>query len=114
MSHCILLLAVTKLCTLAFLDGYCSTVQGLLDWFEVDLGFTKIFFSSLICVLCVFWISVVGSDEAMYTRVADWRIPLTDKGLEQVFFSYFFLFSYVADWRIPLTDKGSEQVLVVI
>jgi len=22
----------------AFLDGYCSTVQGLLDWFEVDLG----------------------------------------------------------------------------
>jgi len=25
-----------------FLDGYCSTVQGLLDWFEVDLGFTKV------------------------------------------------------------------------
>ena len=24
----------------AFLDGYCSTVQGLLDWFEVDLRFT--------------------------------------------------------------------------
>ena len=24
-----------------FLDGYCSTVQGLLDWFEVDLGFTE-------------------------------------------------------------------------
>ena len=24
-----------------FLDGYCSTVQGLPDWFEVDLGFTK-------------------------------------------------------------------------
>ena len=23
-----------------FFDGYCSTVQGLLDWFEVDLGFT--------------------------------------------------------------------------
>ena len=23
-----------------FCDGYCSTVQGLLDWFEVDLGFT--------------------------------------------------------------------------
>jgi len=28
----------------AFLDGYCSTVQGLLDWFEVDLGFTKLLF----------------------------------------------------------------------
>jgi len=24
-----------------FFDGYCSTVQGLLDWFEVDLGFTR-------------------------------------------------------------------------
>jgi len=27
-----------------FLDGYCSTVQGLLDWFEVDLGFTELSF----------------------------------------------------------------------
>jgi len=26
-----------------FFDGYCSTVQGLLDWFEVDLGFTWAF-----------------------------------------------------------------------
>ena len=25
-----------------FLDGYCSTIQDLLDWFEVDLGFTKL------------------------------------------------------------------------
>jgi len=25
-----------------FLDGYCSTVQGLLDWFEVDLEFTEL------------------------------------------------------------------------
>jgi len=28
----------------SFLDGYCSTVQGLLDWFEVDLGFTELVF----------------------------------------------------------------------
>ena len=27
-----------------FLDGYCSTVQGVLDWFEVDLGFAKLLF----------------------------------------------------------------------
>jgi len=27
-----------------FLDGYCSTVQGLLDWFEVDVGFTELLF----------------------------------------------------------------------
>ena len=30
--------------THTFLDGYCCTVQGLLDWFEVDLGFTELLF----------------------------------------------------------------------
>jgi len=28
--------------TFFFFNGYCSTVQGLLDWFEVDLGFTEL------------------------------------------------------------------------
>ena len=28
----------------SFFDGYCSTVQGLLDWFEVDFGFTELSF----------------------------------------------------------------------
>jgi len=38
-----------------FLDGYCSTVQGLLDWFEVGLGFTKLLFIQTdLCVMCVF------------------------------------------------------------
>ena len=36
-----------------FLDGYCSTVQGLLHWFEVDLGFSELVFSRLICALSV-------------------------------------------------------------
>ena len=37
------------------LDGYCSTLQGLLDWFEVDLGFTELLFiQTKACVLCVF------------------------------------------------------------
>jgi len=37
------------------LDGYCSTVQGLLEWFEVDLGFTEIWFIQIdLCVLLVF------------------------------------------------------------
>jgi len=27
-----------------FLDGYCSTVQGLLDWYVVNLGFTRLLF----------------------------------------------------------------------
>jgi len=39
----------------AFLDGYCSTVQGLLDWFEVDLGLTELLFIKIdLCVMCVF------------------------------------------------------------
>ena len=28
----------------SFFDGYSSTVQGLLDWFEVDVGFHQGFF----------------------------------------------------------------------
>ena len=28
----------------SFVDGYWSTLQGLLDWFEVDLGFTELSF----------------------------------------------------------------------
>ena len=39
----------------AVLDGYCSTVQGLLDWFEVDLRFTELLFIQIgLCVMCVF------------------------------------------------------------
>jgi len=39
---------------LSFLDGYCSTVQGLLDWFEVDLGFTELLFIQIdLGVMCV-------------------------------------------------------------
>jgi len=33
----------------SFLDGYCSTVQGLLDWFEVDPGFPELFLLKEIC-----------------------------------------------------------------
>ena len=36
------------------LDRHCSTVQSLLDWFEVDLGFTKHLLFRLICVLSIF------------------------------------------------------------
>ena len=35
------------------LDGYCSTVQGLLDWFEVDLGFTELLFIQIDLCLCL-------------------------------------------------------------
>ena len=38
----------------SFLDGYCSIVQGLLDWFELDLGFTELSFIQIgLCVLQV-------------------------------------------------------------
>ena len=41
----------------SFLDGYCSTVQGLFDWFEVDLGFTELLFIQIwfVCVLSFFF-----------------------------------------------------------
>ena len=43
-------------------DGYCSTVQGLLDWFEVDLGFTELSLIQIdLCVVCVF---------VLYSRVS--------------------------------------------
>ena len=38
-----------------FLDGYCSTVQGLLDWLQVDSVFTELLFIQIdLCVMCVF------------------------------------------------------------
>ena len=44
------------------IDGYCSTLQELLDWVEVDLGFTKLSFIQIdLCVLCVF---------VLYSRVS--------------------------------------------
>jgi len=52
-----------------FFDGYCSTVQGLLDWFEVDLGFTEFSFIQMdLCVLCVF---------VLYSRVLYSRVSLS-------------------------------------
>jgi len=55
-SHDIYEWVMSHTCTpRMFLDGYCSTVQGLLDWFEVDLGCTELLFSQIgLCVMCVF------------------------------------------------------------
>ena len=54
----------------SFLDGYCSTVQGLLDWFEVDLGFTELPFIQIdLCVLYVF---------VLYSRVSLSLCPFLD------------------------------------
>jgi len=56
--------------THTFLDGYCSTVQGLLDWFEVDLGFTERSFIQIdLCVLC---------DFVLYSRVSLSSCPFLD------------------------------------
>ena len=55
---------------LLVLDGYCSTVQGLLDWFEVDLGFTELSFIQIdLCVLC---------DFVLYSRVSLSSCPFLD------------------------------------
>ena len=53
-----------------FLDGYCCTVQGLLDWFEVDLGFTELLFIQIdLCVMCVF---------VLYSPVSLFSCPCLD------------------------------------
>jgi len=54
---------------LTLFDGYCSTVQGLLDWFEIDIGFTELPFIQIdLCVLCVFESSDLFSVETSSSR----------------------------------------------
>jgi len=54
-----------------FLDGYCSTVQDLLEWFEVDLGFTELLFIQIgLCVLCVLCECVMSFWECCALRCA--------------------------------------------
>ena len=49
---------------------YCSTVQGLLDWFEVVLGFTELLFIQVdLCVTCIF---------ILYSRVSLSSCPFLD------------------------------------
>ena len=44
----------THTVSISVLDGYCSTVQGLLDCLEEDLGFTKLLFTETdVCVVCI-------------------------------------------------------------
>ena len=56
----------------SFLDGYCSTVQGLLDWFVVDQGFTELLFIQIdLCVMCVFVLySPVSLSSCMFIDTA--------------------------------------------
>jgi len=57
---------------LGFLDGYCGTVQGLLDWFEVDLRFPELVLFRSICVLSVFLSPTLSSRSSLvlYGRLA--------------------------------------------
>jgi len=70
-THIILIyFHVMRMTQVIFLDGYCSTVQGLLNWFEVDLGFTELSFIQInLCVLCVF---------VLYSRVSLSSCPFLD------------------------------------
>ena len=46
-----------------YMYWYCSTVQGLLDWFEVDLGFTKLLFiQTHLFFMCVFVLYATRSE----------------------------------------------------
>jgi len=64
-------------CEVTFVDGYCSTAQGLLDWFEVDLGSTELLFIQIgLCVVCVF---------VLYSRVSLSSIPLSSVWPQHMF-----------------------------
>ena len=67
-----------------FLDGYCSTVQGLLDWLEVDLGFTNLLFIQIdLCVLCAFVLKCNALDKCNAQSwqcnavQCTWQVPST-------------------------------------
>jgi len=46
---------------LLFLIGTVALYRGLLDWFEVDLGFTELLFIQIdLCVVCVFCALLCG------------------------------------------------------
>ena len=75
---------------LSFLDGYCSTAQGLLDWLEVDLGFNELLFIQIdLCVMCVMCvISPIFIRKPylsnLYTaRKASWNIEGVEPGNQQ-------------------------------
>ena len=50
--QCVVVCCSVLQCALyTVVDGKCSAVQGLLDWFEVDLGFTELLFIQIdLCV----------------------------------------------------------------
>ena len=57
---------------LTSVDGYCSTVQGLLDWFEVDLGFTELsFIHSIHSLFATLYLGAL--------RVGRWRAAACQK-----------------------------------
>ena len=70
---------LSEICTDIFLDGYCSTVQGLLDWFEVDLGFTELSFIQIdLCVLCDADLSEICTYIYMQYEHMPWTTDLND------------------------------------
>jgi len=67
----------------SFLDGYCSSVQSLLDLFEADLGFTKLWFIQTdLCVVCVFVLYSLAFSCPLWTR-GEWEFSF--KHLKQIF-----------------------------
>ena len=53
--------------TASILDGYCSTARSLLEWFEVDLGFTELLFIQIgLCVMYRAWYCVTVTAALAY------------------------------------------------
>ena len=85
-----------------FLDGYCSTVQGLLDWLDVDLGFTELSFIQIgLCVFGVYSVSCLMFTH-VYIRICidifRWHLVATRCNETKTCRCFFFLKSLMALW----------------
>ena len=60
----------------SFFDGYCSTVQCLLDWFEVDLGFTELSVVSRMNASFFTWI-ICDMTHFLHESYVTWLIHVT-------------------------------------
>jgi len=67
-------------CRTSCLHGYCSTAQGLLDWFEVDLGFTELLFIQIdLCVMFVFVLYSPVSHSSCFHHIRMLHVAHTKK-----------------------------------
>jgi len=88
-----------------FLDRYCSTVQGLLDWFEVDLGFTELLFIQInLCVMLI-----------QYPERVRWKIKVhsSQRSNESLTHTYAHRHPHTNTHTANVPQRDSKRVLTI-